>query len=135
MNKRMETLQALREDPGFIFFIERVIEPTDEEQRNQIRLVLKEAAQERLELRRSMVDEHRQLFSEMRAELDKILTAEQKQRLRTWVEKEMSRGGADRRPPPFMRGRRDGFPPDSARFPRRLRPRRQAPVDSLSTNP
>lgn len=116
-NQRVETLQALREGGGFIFFIERVVEPVDEAQRQEIRVVLKRAAQEQLELRRSMLDEHRALFADIRSELNEILTDEQKQKLKTWVDQEMRRGRspADRRPPPFMRGRPKGFSPDSIR--------------------
>ena len=47
LNQRVETLQALREDDGFMFFIERVVEPVDEAQQQEIRAVLKEAAQKR----------------------------------------------------------------------------------------
>ena len=50
-NQRVETLQALREDDGFMFFLERVVEPVDEAQRQEIRVVLKEASQRQLALR------------------------------------------------------------------------------------
>ena len=131
-NQRVETLQALREGGGFVFFIERVVEPVDEAQRQEIRVVLKRAAQEQLELRRSMLDEHRALFAEIRSELDEILTDEQKQKLRTWIEQEMRQGRSpsDRRPPPFMRGRPKGFSPDSTRG-RRPRFRERMPIDSV----
>lgn len=131
LNQRVETLQALREDDGFMFFIERVVEPVDETQQQKIRAVLKEAAQKRRQIRRSVVEEHRTLFTEIRSELDQILTDEQKAKLKAWVENEMRKGGPyERKPPPFMRGRPDGFGPDSARIPRRFKQRRQARPDS-----
>lgn len=137
LNQRVETLQALREDPGFMFFLERVIEPTDEAQREKIRVVLQEAAEKRKELRRSMIEEHRSLFVDIREELDQILTAEQKMKLRTFMEQEMKQRGRRREggAPGIRRGRPEGFAPDSARTPRRFRPRRQVAPDSLEANP
>lgn len=132
LNQRVETLQALRDDPGFMFFLERVIEPTDEAQRAQIREVLTDAAEKRRELRRSMIEEHRFLFMEIREELDQILTSQQKEKLRAFMEQEMKRGHRrDGMPPGVRRGRPEGFAPDSGRALRRFAPRRQLSPDTL----
>lgn len=123
-SQRVAEFQALRNDTGLTRFLERVIEPTDEAQREQIRTILNEAAQQQLALRRSIVLEHRQIMDDLREEMADLLTDNQKQELRRFIENERRR-----RPglPPseFMRrpddNRQRRLQPDSSRrrFPRR----------------
>ena len=131
VNQRVETLEALREEGGFMYFLERVIEPTDEKQREEIRDVLEDASKRQIEIRQNIVNEHRALFAEVRAELDEILTEEQKEKLQLWAERERAMRRPGRRPPGFVPGdRKPGrFLPDSSGQSRpQFRPRRRSSV-------
>ncbi len=113
-SQRVAEFQALRNDTGLTMFLERAIQPTDEAQRKQIRAVLDAAAQQQMELRRSSLLEHRQIMEDLREAMSDLLTDEQKQDLRRFMENErLRRPGLP--PPEFMRR------PDDPRF-RRLQP-------------
>ena len=141
VNQRVEALQALRMEGGFMKMLERQIEPVDDKQKGEIRAVLKEAARRQTELRRDMISEHRALFNDLRSELDEILTPEQRERLRSLAERERQRDPGWRRPPEFMRPPRterfNRVPSDSLhrrRLPFRQRAtERTLPDDTLST--
>lgn len=105
MNNRLEALQALRMQDGLTRHLQRVIEPTDDAQKAEIRAILQQASRRQIEIRRSVFEEHRALFEEMRDELDAVLTAEQKEKLKRWVEQD---GRAGRVSPEFMRRRSEG---------------------------
>lgn len=106
-SQRVAELQALRSENGLTPFLERVIEPTDDAQKKQIRAVLEKSARRQMEIRRSIAAEHREVFEEMREELSQILTDEQKAALRAWIETD--RRQRRRLPPPDMM-RRPGDP-------------------------
>lgn len=131
-SQRVAEFQALRNDTGLTRFLERVIEPTDEAQREQIRAILNASARQQLELRRSIVLEHRQLFEDLQEDLAEILTDEQKQQLRRWMEDERQRRRTTFSPDVMRRpeeGRLRRVPRDSAG--RRIPPRRfRPPADS-----
>ena len=142
MNQRIEELQALRMEGGFMGLIERVIEPTDDAQRAEIRSVLEKAAKQQLEIRISMIEEHRSLFDELHTELDAILTTQQKERLSAFAEAERQRFFKGQPPPEFMPGfrgerRRRALPDSLMRGQRppelmRMAPeQRQAFLDSM----
>lgn len=105
MNNRLEALQALRMQDGLARHLQRVIEPTDEAQKAEIRAILQQATRRQIEIRRSVFEEHRTLFEEMRDELDTVLTAEQKENLKKWVERDRRAGKVSRE---FMRRRSEG---------------------------
>ena len=142
LSHRMSTLQALRAESGLVRYLEDVIEPVDEAQREEIRSILEAAARQQMEMRRYMYEQNRAFYEEMRTELGRILTEEQKARLRAWAQRER-RDGPRFRPPRFLRGPnrrmfdRPGlerrFPPDSGRFRRRVAPPRSdsTAVDSI----
>ena len=126
-SQRVAELQALRNDNGLTPFLERVIQPTDEAQRKKIREVLEKSARQQMEIRRSIMMEHREIFEEMREELSQILTDEQKTELRAWLERDRrQRRGVS--PPEFMRRpgepRFEGAPFDSTGRRRPFRRRR-----------
>lgn len=116
VSQRVAEFQALRSDFGLARFLERVIEPTDEAQREEIRDVLDDVAERQIEIRRSIASQHREMFEDMREDLSLILTPEQKQELRNWMERDRTRRPGP--PPDFGRpGRaRFGSPFDSTRM-------------------
>lgn len=105
MNNRLEALQALRMQDGLTRYLQRIIEPTDEKQKAEVRAILQQASRRQAEIRRSVFEEHRTLFEEMRNELDVVLTAEQKEKLKSWIAAD---GRAGRVSPEFMRRRSEG---------------------------
>lgn len=111
INNRVEQLQALRGPGAFAPFMERVIEPTDEAQREQIRAILEDAGQRQRQLRRSLHVQHRALMDSVRTELRQVLTPEQQARLDAWHREARPRG--PRGDGPRFRRRGSGFPPDS----------------------
>ncbi len=136
-SNRVSEFQALRMENGLTRFLEQIIEPTDEAQQAKIREVLDNTAAKQMGIRKSIADEHRAVFEEMREELSLILTPEQKTKLRAWMERD--RRGRPGFPPPGM-GRPDGsrfdgrMPFDSTDLRRPQRGFRQGgkplPVDS-----
>ena len=99
---RLGAIQALRMQGGLTNLLENVIEPVDEVQREQIREIVRNAAEQQMELRRTMFEENRLVFEGMREELEEVLTDEQKARLRRWMVRER-RDGPGFRPPDFLR--------------------------------
>jgi hypothetical protein len=150
MNNRIETLQTMRMQDGLMRYLERVIEPIDENQQIEIRSILQRTSRKQIDLRRSVLEEHRILFSELRSELDDVLSPEQKDQLRAWAESDRRAG---RIPPELLRrraeegrfrrpgfgGRRDSMQADSmrVRYPRDQRREREAAErgDSTSVEP
>lgn len=107
LNHRVDQLEALRKPGSFAPFIESLIEPTDEAQRAQLRVLLEEAEQQQQALRRSIHDQHRAIRDSLRVQLGQILTPEQLQRLDTW---HRTQGPGSERPP----GARGQGPPPGA---------------------
>jgi hypothetical protein len=105
MNNRLDELAALRMEGGVQAFLERGIQPVDQAQREQIRQVIEGVEHEQMALRREMVHRHRDLFDSLRAELDVILTDEQKDQLRAMIRRERDEFRQRRArgigPPPF----------------------------------
>ena len=116
-SQRVGAIQALRMQGGLVHYLENVIEPVDESQREQIQALLESTGERQMEMRRNMFDENRAIFSEMRNELDEILTEEQKSRLREWVQRE-NREGPRFRPPEMRRPREGRRPGMRQRVPR-----------------
>ena len=77
--------------------LERVIEPTDEAQRERIRAILEEAGTRMSELRREHFTELKTVIDSTRARLDSLLTPEQKARLEAWFARDRQRFRSDRR--------------------------------------
>ncbi|MFK7845621.1 MAG: hypothetical protein AB8G77_09985 [Rhodothermales bacterium] len=140
-SQRVAEIQALRDENGMTRFLERVIKPKDEAQQKEIRAILKKTASQQMEIRRSIVMEHREVFQELRAELAEVLTPEQKVELREWIEQDRRR-----RPgwPPPEFNRREGdlrfqrMPMDSTgwkgrRWKRRFEDDAPATADSTAT--
>ena len=121
-NHRMHNLAEMRSARGLAFYLEDVVQPVSEEQREAIRAVLEEAAPKFAETMMESRDRMRELTDSVRAELDPLLTEDQRQRLeeRMRIGRGMPHGspgepGLDderrrRRPPPDG-DRHHGTPP------------------------
>lgn len=104
MNNRLDELEALRMQGGVQSFLQRGIEPVDDAQRERIRAAIEGVESRQMELRRSMFQQHRILFDSLRAELDVILTDDQKDQLRAMMTREREQFKQ-------RRGRGDGVSP------------------------
>ncbi|MEZ4700225.1 MAG: hypothetical protein R2834_07850 [Rhodothermales bacterium] len=122
MNNRLDELEALRMEGGVQAFLERGIQPTDDAQRERIRQAIEHVEFRQMVLRRDMFQQHRVLFDSLRAELDTILTDEQKSQLRDMMARE--REEFRRR-----RGKGDMPPPYAPDGPRRRGPKRPGDTD------
>lgn len=121
-NHRMHNLAEMRSARGLAFYLEDVVQPVSEEQREAIRAVLEEAAPRFAETMVESRERMRELTDSVRAELDPLLTEDQRQRLeeRMRIGRGMPHGspgepGSDaerrrRRPPPDG-DRHHGTPP------------------------
>lgn len=139
-SQRIEELQALRADNGITHYLWRVIEPVDEEQRKQIDTILKETASRQFAFRKALVQEHREIFVDLKRQLGEILTEEQRAHLADWMEKEAKRrrnfrppGEFQRRegPPPFRRWR---TPEDSLKRKEFMKRRKMMQQDSVAAD-
>ena len=94
VNHRLDELKAMRSRGGFTGMLERVIEPTDEAQRAQIRAVLEGSEARFSEALRECREFHSAARDSMRADLDSILTPAQQTRLDQWLSRDRkSRNG------------------------------------------
>jgi hypothetical protein len=80
-NRRMRNLAEMRSARGFAIHLEEVVRPESEEQREAIRAVLDEAAPKFGDAMRESRERMRSLTDSVRAELDPLLTEEQRERL------------------------------------------------------
>lgn len=77
VENRIERLTSLRSQAGFVRFMDKMIEPTDDTQREAIRDVLEETA-ERLDVHHAESRETvQEIMESFRASLDSVLTEEQ----------------------------------------------------------
>jgi hypothetical protein len=81
LRHRIQRAFADRNPVGMVSFIERHIQPT-EDQREQIREILEKHRQKSVEMREKFMMEMQAEFESLEAELDPILTPEQKNRLK-----------------------------------------------------
>jgi uncharacterized membrane-anchored protein YhcB (DUF1043 family) len=81
LRHRIQRAFAERNPAGMIFFMERSIQPT-EEQRVQIREILEKHRKKSAEMREKFMMDMQAEFESLEAELDPILTPEQKNRLK-----------------------------------------------------
>lgn len=109
--RRMERIASLRSERGFVAFIETVVEPQDDAQREALREVLRRAGDRMAAHHNRTRDEARALLDSTRAEMAEILTPEQLQRLDERFESRRrhrrNRGFRERgegSPPGFSRG-------------------------------
>ena len=109
LRHRIQRAFADRNPVGMVSFIERNIRPT-EEQREQIRVILEKHRKNSADMREKFMKEMQAEFESLEAELDPILTPEQKNRLKRRL----------RGPWRDLRG-----------FPDRPGPRRKPPRDKL----
>ena len=94
VNNRLDELKAMRSRGGFTGMLERVIEPTDEAQRAQIRAVLEGSEARFSEALRECRGFHSAARDSMRADLDSVLTPAQQNRLDQWLSRDRkSRNG------------------------------------------
>jgi len=118
-NRRMRNLVEMRSARGLIHYFEDVVRPESEEQREAIRAILDEAAPKFAEAMTESRERIRFLSDSVRAELEPLLTAEQRQRLDERMR--IRRGGANRGAPdgrwPDDDVRRRRPPPDADRIP------------------
>jgi len=77
---RIKRILERRNPPIFISFYERIIEP-NADQRDSVRKILDKYAQRFLEIRANSQEELQSSFESMTAELEPLLTPEQKERL------------------------------------------------------
>lgn len=113
--QRMERLASLRSSEGFVRYIERVVQPRDEAQRDALRQILRSSSERMAEHRRASMRQAQAILDSTRAEMEVVLSAEQLERLdedfrmqqRRW-ERRDGRGGRDG---PRGRGPRRGPPP------------------------
>jgi len=108
MKQRIKQIRSFRDRGGFETFLERIIQP-DESQRLKIQAVFDKYNPKIYEIRRQHFKEFSALIDSLKAELDPILTPEQREKLK--------------RPPMRMRpGSFPGHPPrdrhDSLTFPK-----------------
>jgi len=80
-NRRMRNLAEMRSARGLAFHFEEVVQPESEEQREAIRAVLDEAAPKFSAAMQESRERMRALTDSVRAELDPLLTDEQRKRL------------------------------------------------------
>ncbi len=111
-SRRLQNVAQLRSARGLSFLLEEVIRPETDEQREAIRSVLEDAAPMLAEEMNSSRQRMQALMDSVRAELDPLLTDEQRARLD-------DRTRFDRRRPPHG--------PPGARGPDEDRWRRRAP--------
>lgn len=112
VNRRLERIADMRTARGMAFFLERSIQPESEEQRAAIRAVLEDAAPAFTEVMRESRERMARLTDSLRAELEPLLSEEQRERLDEGMR--MRHGGPPFGPP----GERGGPGPE----PRRPRP-------------
>lgn len=105
LRNRIQRAFADRNPTGMVSFIERNIRPTPE-QREQIREILEKHRKKSVEMREKFMMDMQAEFESMEAELDPILTPEQKNRLKrrlhgTWKDRGrfLDRRGPRRKPP------------------------------------
>ena len=79
--RRLERLAEMRSARGMAFFLENAVEPESAEQREAIRAVLDDAAPRIAAAMQESRDRMRALTDSVRAELDPLLTPEQRERL------------------------------------------------------
>lgn len=127
VNRRLQQLTELRRPGGFEFFLEHAIQPEDEEQAEAIHDVLERMGPRFHEILERSHSEMEALRDSVRAELDPILTEEQKERLEA---RTRMRPGLMR--PPGLRGPRP--PRDWDGEPRGRRFRRSVP-DTINGPP
>jgi hypothetical protein len=122
-NRRMRDLAEMRSARGLAYYLEDVVRPDSEEQREAIRAVLEEAAPKFSETMRVSRERMRELTDSVRAELDPLLTEDQRHRLEERMR--IGRGGMPhgspgepgsdderrRRRPPSDGDRHHGTPP------------------------
>jgi hypothetical protein len=84
VQSRVEDLNRLRSDRGFVEIMEEVVQPENEAQRQQIHAILTETDERLDSLRREEGMKRAAVFQSMRAELIPVLNAEQQQRLIEW---------------------------------------------------
>ena len=106
-NRRLDRLVEMRSGRGMAYFLEEVVRPESPEQREQIRAVLEAAGTRFAVEMEGSSDRMRQLADSVRAELEPLLTPEQRERL-----DERMRITRGRMPfgPPGARGPEDGRP-------------------------
>ena len=80
-NRRMHSLAEMRSARGLAYYLENVVEPESAEQREAIRAVLDEAAPKFSEIMLRSREQMRALTDSVLAELDPLLTDEQRARL------------------------------------------------------
>jgi hypothetical protein len=115
-NRRMHNLAEMRSARGLAFYLEDVVQPVSEEQREAIRAVLEEAAPKFAETMMESRERMRELTDSVRAELDPLLTEEQRQRLEERMR--IGRGtphGSPGEPGPDDERRRRRPPPEGDR--------------------
>lgn len=129
VNRRLQQLTELRRPGGFEFFLEHAIQPEDEQQAEAIHDVLERMGPRFHEILERSHTEMEALRDTVRAELEPILTEEQKERLEAHTR---MRPGLMR--PPGLRGPRP--PPAWDREPHRRRTRtRQSVPDTINGPP
>ena len=115
-NRRMRNLAEMRSARGLAYYLEDVVRPDSEEQREAIRAVLEEAAPKFAETMMESRERMRELTDSVRAELDPLLTEEQRQRLEERMH--IGRGtphGSPGEPGPDDERRRRRPPPEGDR--------------------
>jgi ERCC4-type nuclease len=107
--ERIGRIAVHRSERGFVRFMERGIEPTDDTQAEQIRSILQESSTRMAEQARMNRQSIRSIVDSTRAELNQVLTPDQQQALREHIEQSrpmMRRGDGpnrERRGPPGER--------------------------------
>lgn len=103
--QRVQQIESLRSQRGFVQYLERGIKPVDDQQRAEIRTVL-QRTQERMGLHmRQSRQEVRAILDSMRTELDTVLTDEQMRRLERHLQQRSRGPRLQGRPPGRMDGR------------------------------
>jgi len=114
INSRLEQITSLRTRGGFSDVLEAVIQPTDAEQKAQIRAVVERTGARMGDLYREGRKMRDAIGDSMRAELKPLLTPAQNQRLDAWFERP-HRGASNDRRRSDPEHRPDRPPPDNGR--------------------
>jgi hypothetical protein len=111
-DRRFERVGYFRSQQGFARHLEEIIHPTDDAQRSKVEAILEEAAARMRTHMDSSVAEGRRIMDSTRAELAKVLTQDQLERLDKEMRSHREMGpGAGRRGMGMHRRGPNGTPP------------------------
>ncbi|MBP5474392.1 MAG: hypothetical protein J6X92_06525 [Bacteroidales bacterium] len=110
-NKKLEPVRTFFSEGEYVRNIARIVQPT-KEQWEEFDTIIKKYGAQNAELQKTFRDEIQTNMDAFRKEIDKLLTKEQREKLKK-VEEERKKMFEE-----FMKGRNDSIPPDRNRYDR-----------------